>query len=734
MPKFFVRTPSSLSDVDASAFLQTCSSSVKATSLTTFECDSDLGVPAFRRRVTTSIRGAIVSTSAPVVNRWESTSHLDPFVPYHPDTDLDKLTDADLFNFAERARAAYRTMDKPFPYIGSASRHVKSTRLVQVYLDPFGCPHAPRSLSDRRRLCLLLRPDVFDETEPLLDQLTCIEILKRHLNASGSTCVPSRSFFVLEDLASPVFGGNVAARNTLKMSLETGALRSSDTLATYLPTDFHREKLIVRGIRNAIRARPDAVDFADGVFTAVANEAQQCAIRSGLTSACSIITGFAGTGKTFVVSQIVKGLLRSGEFRHILLCAPTGAAAKRMRESLRANGVNVDADAIQIGTIHSSILYEKPKMVPLGFPPSVDMVIVDEMSMVDLKTMSYLFLGDDVNPRRRFVFVGDPGQLPSVSRGKIFSDLINSDRIPVVELTEVVRQSGGSEISELAGQIRTGSSMTVLVQRRHPCPTQIPFDPSVQVYFETTFSSVRDLLHRAIDVFQTEVVTAGGDPFNVQVLCPRVVHKGEDEGTLQVCCEDLNPEFSSANTVEMPYQYPPLDDWFAPGRSSEEVAEFNRLVDEFNEVHNTRFVTSKFRPGERVVCRKNNADREKKLVNGDMGTVGSARYEVAAQTWKYTILFRDVTSGPIEMTDEHLEMAYVTSVHKAQGNEYDSVILLIGRNDHWMWRELLYTAVTRAKRRLTILAMDESVIRGCTRNVAGEKRTTELCEVLRASV
>lgn len=738
MTKFYVRlggggggdvtsSTSSTSSDDLERFLQTFSRGVRLIGPDTFECTSDLGVPAFRRRVTTTIAGAIVSTSAPSVNKWAGS--LVPFKPYVV-TDVDTLTEADRQTFAERTRAVYREMDKPFPYPGSSSRQVKETRLVQVYLDPFGCSHAPRSLADRRRLCLLLRPDIFDESDPLLDQLTCIELLKKLLNNSGSTCVPSRSFYELEDFCSAIFGGSSRARAVLSMAMETGAIQASESRATYLVTDYRRESLIVRCLRTLIRSSScEAFEIPStttwGVVTP--NDAQCLAIRMALTMPCSIITGFAGTGKTFVVSQIVNAILRGRPPPQIALCAPTGAAAKRMRESLRTSGV--DVDRVQIGTIHSSILYEKPNMVPLGFAPSVDFVIVDEMSMVDLKTMSYLFLGDN-NPRRRFVFVGDPGQLPSVSRGKIFSDLINSERIPISELTEIVRQSGGSEIAELAAQIRTGSSMTVLVLRNNPCPQIIPFDPSVQVFFETGFATVRELLNRSIDVFNKEVATSGGDPFNVQVLCPRVAHKG-DEGTFQVCCEDFNPEFSSANTVEVPYQYPPVDDWFAEGRySPEEIVSFKRLVDEFNEVHDTRFVTSKFCRGERVVCRKNNADGDKVLVNGDMGTVESARYEVQERVWKYTVLFRDVDSGPIEMTDEHLEMAYVTSVHKAQGNEYDSVVLLFGRNDNWVWRELLYTAVTRAKKRLTILAMDEGVVRGCIRNVAAEKRTSELCELL----
>ncbi len=636
--------------------------------------------------------------------------------PSYPVQSLTGFDPDQIFEYAEITKAVYERIfsHKPLPYKGSMTRNQKNERLAHIYLDTFRYEHTPKDLKERRRLCQALRPDIY--TIEYLDKLTCAELVKQQLNVTNSTCIDSSDFEIIFHDSSKFFENpKLSWRNAIDTKTIVRVV-IGDQKFLYLPQDYERERIIIRSLSQLNHTTHDPIQ----PVPCSVNTEQSRAISHALRLGVSIITGYAGTGKTYVIAQIVKSILRSKYPHDILLCAPTGAAAKRMKDTLRTYGVINDEEnerRIRIGTIHSSIEYDE-MMHPEGLNPDIGFVIVDEMSMVDLKTFSFLFLRP--HEHRRFLFVGDPGQLPSVGRGRVFQDLINSRRFCETNLSEVVRQSDDSPIVDLASQIRSGISLSSLVQRTHPYPAS-PDEDGVSLFLESRFPDVRALLERAAQLFHEEVRKTG-DQFKVHIMCPRSKHPTSQSG-LQVCCNDFNPLFSDINAVTEPFRYPPFD---LPTDLTEQSLEEHRArVRRFRDTHSDPYVTAKFRKGERLVCTKNLKDL--KLVNGDMGLLELAEYDVDQKKWEYIVNF---SGRNVKMDDEHLEMAYVTTVHKAQGNEYDTVIFLSASNDDWIKRELFYTAVTRAKKRLIILTLDERVLRECVRHIETDIRLTKLSELL----
>jgi exodeoxyribonuclease V alpha subunit len=393
--------------------------------------------------------------------------------------------------------------------------------------------------------------------------------------------------------------------------------------------------------------------------------AQRNAIKTALTSKLSVITGGPGVGKTTIVNSIVKILHAKNS--KVLLAAPTGRAAKRMSEATGA--------AAQ--TIHRLLKYEPREG---GFthnerrPLQGDMIIIDETSMLDIPLAYHLLKAIPLNAS--VVFVGDVDQLPSVGPGNFLRDLIDSDRVPVVRLTEIFRQAKNSFIITNAHLVNEGQMPVLDAAEESDFFFIAEEDP------EKVLATIKTLCSERVPK------KFGFDPMrDVQVLTP--MHKG-------VCgSENLNRELQATLNPSGP---------------------------------NVQRLGRTYRVGDRVMQVRNNYDKD--VFNGDLGRV--KHLDLIEQQVIVQIDERDV---PYEFTDmDELLPAYAISVHKSQGNEYPCVIVpLLTQHFILLQRNLLYTAITRGKK-LVILVGSKKALAIAIRNNKTAARFSRLRERLQGSV
>ena len=400
-----------------------------------------------------------------------------------------------------------------------------------------------------------------------------------------------------------------------------------------------------------------------------------------------ILTGGPGTGKTTTINTIIHYFAAEG--MDILLAAPTGRAAKRMTEATGYEARTIHRllelsglpDENGSGSISMSrARFERNADNPL----EADVVIVDEMSMVDIQLFQSLLKA--ISPGTRLVLVGDVNQLPSVGPGQVLRDLIESRAFPVVELKKIFRQAGESDIVVNAHRINEGK--------------EIALDNKSRDFFFLERDNVQVIYKHMILLIREKLpgyVHAG--PFDIQVLTPmRKGNLGAEtlNGILQAWLNpktDSRKEYQSADTL--------------------------------------------FREGDKVMQTKNNYQLEWEVVsrygiavdkgvgifNGDMGIV--RQIDEYART--LTVEFdehRRVTYS-FDQTSE-LELAYAITIHKSQGSEYPAVIMpLLGGPRMLFNRNLLYTGVTRAKGCVTILG-SRQVVQDMIRNESEAKRFTGL--------
>jgi len=390
--------------------------------------------------------------------------------------------------------------------------------------------------------------------------------------------------------------------------------------------------------------------------------AQQHAIKTALTSKIAVITGGPGVGKTTIVNSIVKILQAKNS--KVLLAAPTGRAAKRMSEATGAPAQ----------TIHRLLKYEPREG---GFthnerrPIQGDMVIIDETSMLDIPLAYHLLKAIPLTAS--VVFVGDVDQLPSVGPGNFLRDLIESDRVPVVRLTEIFRQAKNSFIITNAHRVNEGN-LPVL-----DGPEESDFFFIAEEEPEKVLATIKTLCGERVPK------KFGFDPMrDVQVLTP--MHKG-------LCgSENLNRELQATLNPSGPV-----------------IQRFGRT----------------YRVGDRVMQVRNNYDKD--VFNGDLGRV--KKIDLIEQQ---VIVEFDGREIPYEFTDmDEMLPAYAISVHKSQGNEYPCVIVpLLTQHFVLLQRNLLYTAITRGKK-LVILVGSKKALAIAIRNNKTAARYSRLKERLR---
>ena len=383
---------------------------------------------------------------------------------------------------------------------------------------------------------------------------------------------------------------------------------------------------------------------------------QKRAVRLALTSGALVITGGPGTGKTTILQFVITMLEKLGE--SFELCAPTGRAAKRMTE----------AAGCEARTIHRLLEYGYGES---GFtrnqdnPIDTDVIIVDEMSMVDVQLLWSLLRATRAGTR--LIMVGDADQLPSVGAGNVLRDIIASETVPVVRLTEIYRQGGRSAIVTNAHRINNG---------------QPPILHGEEEFGFEQIDSAEDILRRLTALCSGKVSKLGAaDPLkDIQVLSPM------KKGALGV--RNINLRLQEALN-------PPA-----------------------HKKHERKYGETVFREGDKVMQVKNDYRMSWKrarrgrpdelgegVYNGDLGTIMSI--DLYEQT--VDVLFDDEREALYEFSQlEELELAYCISIHKSQGSEFPVVILpLAGGPPMLMTRNLLYTAVTRARKAVYIIGHEE---------------------------
>ena len=403
-------------------------------------------------------------------------------------------------------------------------------------------------------------------------------------------------------------------------------------------------------------------------------ELQKSAILAAAAEKLLIVTGGPGTGKT----TTLRGILDLFDRMRLktLLTAPTGRAAKRLSELTGRDASTIHRLLeVDVSPEDGEMVFVHNERNPL----SCDAVIVDETSMVDLLLMYDLVQA--LPQSCRLILVGDPDQLPSVGAGNVFSDLIRSQRIPTVRLTEIFRQARESLIVMNAHRIDRGELPELREKKK-----DFFFLPRASD--EAVCQTVTELCARRLPQ------NMGFQPEDIQVLSP--TRKGET-GT------------RALNRLLQQALNPP-----APGKSEKKYGE---LV---------------FREGDRVMQIRNNYDiiwnrvdgpgMGSGVFNGDVGTIRA----IDNQAQTVTIRFDDREAVYTYDMLPQLEPAYAMTVHKSQGSEYRAVVLCVWRGTPLLLsRSILYTAVTRA-RELLILVGDQGVVEYMVRNDKKQKRFSGL--------
>ena len=447
----------------------------------------------------------------------------------------------------------------------------------------------------------------------------------------------------------------------------------------FLPAMYQAERYIALRLSMMLQNRFFVQRNLDRMIAAVEKEKgiqyeelQREAIRQALQQSILILTGGPGTGKTTTLNAIIDLLEQEG--LTIAIAAPTGRAAKRVSEV-----TGRDAK-----TIHRLLEVDFGSQEQLRFihneqnPLKADVVVIDEMSMVDTLLFESLLRGCKMGCK--LVLVGDSDQLPSVGAGNILRDLIDSGCIPTVALKQVFRQAAESLIVTNAHRI-VGGEYPDLSTRSSDCFFLRRATPSSVA--QTVAELVSQRLPRSYGYSPTA---------DIQVLTPQ--RKG-DLGvyTLNDCLQEaLNPK--------------------APGKRE----------------YKAPFCT--FREGDKVLQTRNNYDIEwdrngekgRGVYNGDIGIIQMIDLPTATMVIDFD---ERICNYNFDMATE-LELAYAITVHKSQGSEYDAVVLpILGGYDKLYFRNLLYTAVTRAKKLLVIVG-SESRVRAMVENNLKTLRYTGL--------
>lgn len=437
----------------------------------------------------------------------------------------------------------------------------------------------------------------------------------------------------------------------------------------FLPALKHAEESVAARIR-ALAESPSnyppidtdrALAWWQDKTGCVLASSQQVAFRKALASRVLVITGGPGVGKTTLTNAIL-AILRAKQVR-CLLAAPTGRAAQRMAETTGLEAQTIHR-LLEVNTARGGFVRNA------GNPLDCDLLLLDECSMIDVRLMHSVLSA--IPSGGSLLLVGDADQLPSVGPGTVLRDLIASDVVPVVRLTDVFRQAAGSRIVTAAHQINRGELP--------------PLDSDAESDFHFLDRENPEQIARTL----LEVVRRASRKVNgeVQVLCPM------NRGSLGVV--QINRDLQEALN-------PPRE----------------------GEPHVEKFGWD-FRVGDRIIQTSNNYDKE--VFNGDIGEVAEIdpfERELRARFDRRTVIYE---FGELD----EIALAYAITIHKSQGSEFPAVVIPLATQHYMMLqRNLLYTALTRA-RSLVVLVGQRKALEIAIRNDRTQHRYGGLLERLRS--
>ena len=402
------------------------------------------------------------------------------------------------------------------------------------------------------------------------------------------------------------------------------------------------------------------------------SDLQKEAVKQTATNRVFLLTGLPGTGKSTVMRAVAYVLKTLN--RQMTLLAPTGIAAQRLNHT-----TGMDAS-----TIHRFLRYQGEDVwgYNAASKVSAETIILDEMSMVGMNTFYRLL--DAIPPDTQLILVGDPAQLPSVEEGNVLHDLIDSGVIPRVHLTQIFRQESDSSIVTASHAIHQGL-----------CPDlSQPKSDFAFSHHDNAQDAQDRIVKLATGIFFKNQL---GGKISYQVIAPKYA------GTLGV--DEINNK---------------IREKINPPDSSKTERQFG-LVD--------------LREGDRVICLQNNPQLG--VYNGEIGKVeviDMAPKEVLVKFFGYTSAQDKMVVFPFAMVSHMLKHAFAITTHRSQGQEWDVVIMALAREHHMMLqRQLLYTAVTRARKKVILVGEWQAVSKAVrTENVT--KRYTLLAYRLRGRI
>ncbi len=481
---------------------------------------------------------------------------------------------------------------------------------------------------------------------------------------NGHTCMPYARLVERAQALLDISGDDI--ENVLYEQSQAQMIvceRFGEAEYVYLPQYYDAERFIASRLSLIIKAIPDNLRSWDTEITALEAEKdihyerlQKKAISMALSNGITVLTGGPGTGKTTTILGIIELYKRLG--KKVMLAAPTGRAAKRMSE----------LTGYEAKTIHRLLEVEYSKGDLPSFrrnsrnPLNCDVIIIDEFSMVD--TLLFESLLSAVKLSCRIVLVGDSDQLPSVGAGNILHDLLQSDCVPTVTLTEIFRQAAQSLIVTSAHEIISGEVPQTEVKDNDFFFLKRELSQSAA----TVVSLCRDRLPKAY----------GYSPlWDIQVLCP------SRQGELGTAA--LNTKLQAAINPK--------------GADKPEVKSGQNLFREGDKVMQVRNNYD-------IIWTRDDGENGAGVFNGDIGIIEG----IDRPAQLLTIRFDDrVTDYTFDQLTE-LELAYAITVHKSQGSEYEAVVIPLAKPmPNLYYRNLLYTAVTRAKRLLILLGDPETL-------------------------
>lgn len=483
------------------------------------------------------------------------------------------------------------------------------------------------------------------------------------LDNQGHTCLPvdeliSRAYQLLNvdpDMIS----------DFIETIISQGILYSTyydDILYIYPPEMYVSEVEGVHYTRDfLIEADPIALDIPNFIERFESDNhitfgsEQKEAIELSFFEKFSLITGGPGTGKTTIIKALVKGFQLGGLGR-IVLCAPTGRAAKRLTEATEFEATTIHRLLMPVAG-SDSYDFTKNEDDPLD----IDVIIIDEASMLNVRL--YYSLMAAIPREAHVIIVGDVDQLPPIGAGFVLKDMLDSDMVPYTRLHQIYRQNSGNSIVDSAYAINRGDMPNL--------------DANSDEFTFISVNSLTDMMKAIIDVYKREKENVD-DELDIQIISPMRRGKAGSTSISQYVQQAVNPAESYKGEVRA-----------------------NGIT---------------YRVGDKVIQVINNYELE--VFNGEIGII----YAITKTDICIRFIHKEVR---LSVDEAHMIMpAYAITVHKSQGSEYGVVIIpFIPMYGNMLQRNLLYTAVTRAKRRVIMIGTKNSVERA-VKTVNGEERYT----------